>query len=186
MINEIWKDIENFEGIYQISNYGNVKSMERIVDIGNSRIYTQKEKIIKTYGKRYRQVNLYKNAKCHHFYIHVLLAKSFIPNVNNKEQVNHIDGNKFNNNLDNLEWVTRSENSRHAYDVLKINKRIYKKGLLNKLSKPVYQYALDGIFIKKWDSITEAVNFFKPKKASISMCCNKKIKQTLGYKWSFN
>ena len=120
------------------------------------------------------------------FNIHRLIAIHFIPNSLNKEQVNHKDSNPLNNSINNLEWVTRSENSRHAYDVLKINKRIYKKGLLNKLSKPVYQYALDGIFIKKWDSITEAVNFFKPKKASISMCCNKKIKQTLGYKWSFN
>lgn len=185
MIDEVWVNIENFEGLYQISNLGNVKSMNRIVDIGNGKIYTQKEKIIKNYGKTYRQVNLYKNAKCYHFYIHILLAKAFIPNSNNKEQVNHIDGNKFNNDLRNLEWVTRSENARHAHDILKVNKRAYQKGVMNKLSKSVSQYTLDGIFIKKWDSIAEAVNFFKPKKASISMCCNKKIKQTLGYKWSF-
>jgi len=183
---EVWKDIEGFENSYQISNLGNVKSLNRIVDIGNGKYYTQKEKIISCYGKIYKQVNLYKNGKCYHRYIHILLAKNFILNKYNKEQVNHIDGNKLNNDLNNLEWVTKSENARHAY-VLKIGSKMkYNKGVLNKLSKPVNQYTLDNCFVKRWDSISEAVNYFKPKNACISMCCNGKIKKTLGYKWQFD
>jgi hypothetical protein len=185
---EEWKDIELFIGKYQISSLGRVKSLDRNVYRKDGTLaYKQQELIICQYGKIYNQVNLYKEGKLHHFYTHILLAKHFILNPKNKEQVNHIDGNKKNNSLSNLEWVTKSENAKHAYDVLGIGKyRIYKKGLDNKLSKSVNQYDLNNNFIKKWDNITQAMKSLNNKKASISLCCNGKLKKSAGYKWEFS
>ena len=116
---EVWKDIEGYEGLYQVSTCGNIKSLARIVHSEKRGDYKIKEKILKqsdtTTG--YKKVELCKdNEKRKSFKVHRLVAQAFIPNPNNKPEVNHIDGNKINNNIDNLEWVTSSENSIHAYE----------------------------------------------------------------------
>lgn len=108
---EIWKDIEGYEGIYQVSNTGKVRSLDR--KVWN---YTKKGRILKMHnnGHGYYNVSLHskeKNEK--HVYIHILVAKAFIPNPNNYEQVNHKDFNKLNNCVDNLEWVSRKQNVLH-------------------------------------------------------------------------
>ena len=110
---EIWKDISNFEGLYQVSNLGNVK---RIL-FKNGKYEIKKDKIktkrIDKYG--YDTVALCKNGKQKNYLVHRLVALAFIPNLLNKPQVNHIDGNKQNNNVNNLEWCSNSENQLHAY-----------------------------------------------------------------------
>lgn len=115
---EVWKDIEGYEGLYQVSTCGNIKSLAKPRKNGNGRSYIQKEKLLKqsftTTG--YKKVELYKDGKRKSFKVHRLVAIAFIPNPDNKPEVNHIDGNKINNNIDNLEWVTSSENSIHAYE----------------------------------------------------------------------
>lgn len=113
---EEWKDIEGYEGIYQVSNYGNVKSLAR--QRRNSKgIYMQKEKLLSLTNTStgYKKVELVKNGKKKGYKVHRLVAMAFIDNPENKPEVNHIDGNKINNHVDNLEWVTSSENSIHAY-----------------------------------------------------------------------
>ena len=115
---EVWKDVEGYEGLYQISNFGNVKSLARIVHSEKRSDYKIKEKILKqsdtTTG--YKKVELHKgNEKRKSFKVHRLVAQAFIPNPENKLEVNHIDGNKHNNNVNNLEWVTSSENKIHAF-----------------------------------------------------------------------
>lgn len=113
---EIWKDIEGYNGIYQISSLGRVKSIERVVhdSIGRTRIL--KEKYIKPIvSGEYYSINIRINNEYKPISIHRALATAFIPNPGEKPEVNHIDGNKFNNSLDNLEWVTYSENISHAY-----------------------------------------------------------------------
>ena len=114
---EIWKDIQEYEGLYQISNYGRVKSLRD--NKGNYR-----EKIIKSRPSKngYIIINLSKNGKAKTFKIHRLVSIHFIPNPENKPQVNHKDGNKLNNSVSNLEWVTASENSLHATHITKENK----------------------------------------------------------------
>ena len=116
---EIWKDIKGYEGLYQVSNLGNVKSLPKIRNTGllNAKSYKTKEKILKTGGKRYEIVVLYKNKKPKTFPIHKLVAEYFLENPNNYYCVNHKDGNKLNNNIENLEWCTISENTKHAYDL---------------------------------------------------------------------
>lgn len=117
---EIWKDIKGYEGLYQVSNLGRIKSFSK-----------RKELIRKpTKNKKrngYLEISLFKNNKEKRFKVHRLVAEAFIPNPENKEEVNHIDGNKSNNNKNNLEWVTDKENKEHAW----------KNGLMNSNHKKV-------------------------------------------------
>lgn len=112
---EIWKDIQGYEGLYQISNFGRVKSLFRIVERpGRSGPFqTVQEKILKIRydGKGYVQVRLYKNGESSYPKVHRLVAKAFIPNPHNLEQVNHIDRVRDNNCSSNLEWVTAQRNT---------------------------------------------------------------------------
>jgi hypothetical protein len=108
---EIWKSIKGYEGIYEISNYGRVSSLPRK--------YLPKGKIL-DYGVNnigYPRVNLCKNGKVKPYLVHRIIAKAFIPNPNNKPQINHINGIKTDNRLENLEWTTQSENVIHAYKI---------------------------------------------------------------------
>lgn len=116
-VGEIWKDITDFPN-YQISNYGRVKSKARITNVGikNVKEIKRKEKILKPLKltKGYLGIKLYNNTFSKTFKIHRLVAETFIPNLNNLPQVNHIDGNKQNNYVDNLEWISNLKNQRHA------------------------------------------------------------------------
>ena len=113
---EIWKDIQGYENYYQVSNLGNVKSLRRTIIRKNGRPYTEKEKILRQYedNKGYMYVCLCFNGKIKSIKVHRPVANSFIFNENNKPQVNHIDYNKKNNRVENLEWCTNLENYIHA------------------------------------------------------------------------
>lgn len=169
---EIWKDIEGYEGFYQVSNYGRVKSLK-----------FGKEKILKhrrnTFG--YLEIVLCSGGKPKSFKIHRLVAKAFIPNPNNLPQINHKDENKENNCEWNLEWCTPSYNINYG----KRNERVRQTETNNtNRSKQVCQYTLDKQIIKVWQSINECKrNGFSC--GNISQCCNGKRIQYKGYKWEF-
>ncbi len=116
---EIWKDIEGYEGLYQVSNLGRVKSLERLVTPRPGVAYTRPEQIIKhNYGskiKGYPNLNLCRDGRVVNALIHRLVAQAFIPNPDNKRCINHIDGDKNNFKISNIEWVTHSENTKHAF-----------------------------------------------------------------------
>ena len=112
MNNEVWKDIKDYEGLYQISNYGRIKSLER-----KTKYKYIKEKIKNLNSNRngYLEVSLCKNGVKKPFMVHRLVAKHFLDSFDEKLDVNHIDCNKKNNNIKNLEMTTRSENIKHAW-----------------------------------------------------------------------
>ena len=115
---EIWKDVKGYEGLYQVSNLGNVKSLNRIKHYVNGRKYTLNGRVLKgiLVGNGYYNIVLCSSVK-RKFYIHRLVAQSFIPNPKNKPEVNHINGIKTDNRVVNLEWSTRLENQRHAKEM---------------------------------------------------------------------
>jgi len=147
---EIWKDIKGYEGLYQVSNLGRVKSLQRYVthNFGGKKIV--RERILKQIinGSGYYLVCLHILGKQKNHHIHRLLSDHFIPNPDNKPQVNHIDGNKLNNNIKNLEWATSSENTQHAID----NGLLKSKGADNHKARLVLDLQT-GIF---YDTINHA------------------------------
>lgn len=115
--NEIWKDVKGYEGLYQISNFGIVKSCARIIirNNGTNLTLSGKVKTPSTTKNGYYYVALWNRNKHKHALLHRILSIAFIPNPENKKEVNHKDGNKKNNSLENLEWVTHQENGMHSY-----------------------------------------------------------------------
>ena len=188
-IGEVWKDIPNYEGYYQISNLGRIKSVARKVKYQNS-YRNVKEKLKKTFiGKQgYERVELSKNGKIKKYNVHRIVANVFISNPLNKETVNHINGIKTDNRVENLEWATRSENELHAYKIgLAKNSekqrnvaRLYCKE--NKI-KSIIQLDLDGNFIKEWKSAKEVEEKINISRKNISQCITGKNKTAGGYKW---
>lgn len=113
---EIWKDIPSYEGYYQVSNLGNFRSLPRRVRYKSNgwRNYPSKTLLTETTKDNYQRIVLMKEGVKTRYQAHRLVALAFIPNPDNKPFINHIDGNKSNNNADNLEWCTASENVTHA------------------------------------------------------------------------
>lgn len=133
---EDWQSIKGYEGFYEVSNYGRVRSVDRTIKYSDGRELSYKGMVLKPNASegRYLGVSLYKNQKKERLYVHRLVAKAFIENSDNKPQVNHKDGNRFNNYTTNLEWVDQNENMKHAYDNgLSVNPRL--PGEMNPNSK---------------------------------------------------
>ena len=114
---EYWADIEGYEGIYQVSNHGNVRSLNRVTTRKNGRELTINGQPMRQQKnhKGYLRVKLKLNGKESAFFAHRLVAQAFLPNLDNKPQVNHLNGIKHDNNVCNLEWCTQAENIEHAF-----------------------------------------------------------------------
>lgn len=179
---EIWKDIPNYEGLYQVSNLGRIKSLKR--EANNQ--YCKDDTILKVrkHKNGYCFVALYKNGKSKEISIHRIVATSFLENSNNYPSINHINGNKEDNRIENLEWCSPSHNTKEAfriglmkpnYKVLKENSKRLSIGVLqiDKLTKKV---------IKEWDSMKEAEDTLKIK-THINEVISGRRKSASGFLW---
>jgi len=195
---EVWKDIDGYENLYQVSNKGRIKSLERYRKTkhlsGVNSGYIQKE-LIKSQKKLkpnktsnvsscYMQVTLCKNGNSKIFSVHRLVANAFIPNRHNKPYVNHLDGNRENNDASNLEWTTNRENQIHAVfninnglnakQVVALNKKTMKKEIEFKSMTDASKWLLKNNKTKDKTCLT-----------GIIKSCKNKIPSYLGYIWEY-
>lgn len=188
---EIWRPIKGYETYYEISNFGNVRSVDRIVTYSNGRKRLWKGQMMKPYKDRYGYLalNLCKNSKYSAFTVHRLVAQAFLPNPDNLPVINHKDENKTSNfvflNKDgsvdfdksNLEWCSISYNNCYGTRL---------KHIVEKLSKPVIQ--IDNVtdeVIAEYPSTMEAARQLNISQGHISACCNGKLKTYKRFKWRY-
>ena len=172
------RKIKNFPG-YIVSEFGDVYS----VNYGHTGISKKLKQKPTRCG--YFIVGLYKNKKAYWKTVHRLVADAFIPNPENKPQVNHLDGNKKNNKVDNLEWVSASENTKHAFAVLG-KKSVWKnKTGKNFPASKIVQQIKDGKIISEFYGTAEAERATGINAGQIWKCCQGKQVETCGYKWKY-
>lgn len=183
---EIWKDVPGYEGRYAVSTFGMVKSYDGFRKINHGALQPFKGRILNaTSNKLYHAVMFTENGKMKNVRVHQWVAKTFIPNPNNYKEINHIDGNKRNNRIENLEWCTRQENNQHMYRVGLAKPVKSWLGRINEpdRSLPIIQYDLNGIIIKEWPSTAEVKRQLGFNKTNIGYCANGKYKQAYGFIW---
>ena len=170
MTKEIWRDIEGYEGYYQVSDQGRVKSL--------GRKWRKSERILKPVVSHdgYVVVNLYAGGKPKMHKVHRLVCQSFHDNPDNKPQVNHINEIKTDNRACNLEWCTCKQNVNHGTRTERSAKA---------RSKPVGQYTLDGELVKIWQSPCEAGKQIGLSDSHVSKVANGKLKTAYGFIWKY-
>lgn len=189
VVEEVWKDIDCFEGRYQVSTFGRVKSLKRkITDINKN--YILNEKILKQAAMTngYKFIALCKNSVYKQLSIHRLVAIAFIPNPDNKPEVNHKKGIKIDNRVSELEWSTRSENQLHSYKIgiMKPPRAALGKfGKDNPSSKKIIQCDLNGNEIAVFYGMAEARRVLKMPHINIGEVCRGEQKTSGGFKWKW-
>lgn len=173
---EIWKNIRDYEGLYQVSNLGRVKSL------GNNK--TKKEKIMKPSVNKsgYLLICLSKNGYIKNYLVHRLVAQAFIPNPYDLPQVNHKDEDKTNNVVSNLEWCDQKYNNNYGTRL----ERVAEKTTNGKKSKPVLKIdPISNEIVAEFPSIMEVQRQLGIKHSHISECCNGKRNTAVGFIWQY-
>ena len=182
MDKEIWRPVKGYENLYEVSNHGNVRSLDRVVVQGNRHgtqsIREYKGKLLKAQSFKktgYKYVNLAKNGRFERFTIHRLVAIAFIDKPEGLDVINHIDSNPTNNHVSNLEWCTQSYNVQYSYDTGRKAPPHQKK---------IGQYDMEGNLIRTWESISEAKRTVPHCKNITKVLSGERI-QSGGYKWKY-
>ena len=190
MMEEIWKDIEGYEGIYQVSNLGRVRSLDRYYTKPHPRNgvptkYFKRGSIITNHTLRngYTNVMLKFEGGKKNFMVHRLVAKAFVPGYFEGADVNHKDSNRQNNHADNLEWMTRRDNLMYNND----KNASAMEQIHRSQRKPIIQMTMDGEYIREWPSIYAAHLALGLDSKSISGACRQRygMKTCGGYRWKF-
>lgn len=183
MKNEIWKPVKDYEGLYEVSNFGRVRSLDMVLPmIANGVVTTRvRHGVLRKFHKGhtgYDYVMLRKQGHPRNCRVHRIVAQAFIPNPNNLPEVNHKDENKSNNRADNLEWCTSSYNHRYGTTI---------ERAADKIRRPVFQLSMDGQIIKRYNSVTEAEKATGVTTSTISGCCKGSYghKSAGGYRWRY-
>ena len=187
---EIWKPVVGYEGVYEVSSFGRIRSLDRITSYISrtqegkeyTTTHTHKGKLMKQHNNHfgYKVIALRKDGKYRTYMVHRLVADAFLFNPNNYPVVNHKDENKQNNCVDNLEWCTQQYNINYGSGNLRrINTRNQNKSY--HYQREVGQYTLDGVLIKKYPSASDTGYC----RESIRDCCNGRQKTAYGYKWGY-
>ena len=172
---ELWIDIDGYPG-YQVSNKGRVRSSKT----NNQKLDENGYHILKAHKRcEYLYVSLYQDGRIKNMLVHRLVAMAFIPNPNKHKYVNHIDEDKLNNNVKNLEWCTAIQNLKHSDIINKLLSAAHKSN-----EKKVLMYK-DGAFVAEFDSITKAANAIGSRQQHVTSCLYGKCKTTKGYSFKF-
>jgi hypothetical protein len=175
---EVWKDIAGYEGLYQVSNMGRVRSLDRMVK-GRYSPYLQKGRVLRYSFARhaklkYKEVTLCKSGKLKTHLIHRLVAQAFVPNLGGYDVVNHLDENTLNNKSDNLEWCTQKHNINYGTG-------LQRRSATRKI--PVLQYSKNGDFLAEYPSQRDAAQATNGSFQAIGQCCLGHIPSSGGFIW---
>lgn len=182
---EIWKDVVGAEGLYEISSFGRLKSLRKNAHTPSytnrkGRMIVERIMAFTTNPKGYLQAGFFVAGKQKTSPVHRLVAQAFIPNPLNKPQINHINGIKNDNRVENLEWCTNQENVQHAFDT-GLAKGLF--GADNKHSIPISQFTMDGIWIKDWSGACEVQREIGICQSNITACTAGRRKSAMGFIW---
>lgn len=185
---EVWKPVVGYEGLYEVSNYGRVKSLDRLVSYSNGTVLKFKGKVLKpqlTKDKRYYFVRLPKDGQTKNILVHRLVAQAFIPNTLNLPVVNHKNEDGFCNYVWNLEWCTAKYNLNYGTAQVRNSKNHINNP---SISKPVNMFSLDGKFVKWFPSAAEALRYLGKSTYAVSNIRDAildKRKTAYGFKWEY-
>lgn len=200
---EEWRPVKGYEGYYEVSDLGRVRSLDRVVYSsfkGTWKSRLVKGRILKALDNGsamgYLFVNLNKNGKTKEFYVHRLVADAFIPNPNNFPIINHKDENAKNNSADNLEWCTQKYNCNYGGHIERVRRFLLSDKNPNrgkprpekfkeKVRKPILQFNMDGILVKEWDSAKTAGVSLGISPSSITATCRGKHRFCKKYIWRY-
>ena len=185
-INEIWKTVIGYEGLYEVSSMGRVRSLDRYVRGRGDSMKLHKGRTLHPKIDRdgYCIYNLCKDGKVKNFRAHRLVADAFIPNPNNKSCIDHINTIRNDNRVENLRWSTQQENVNNPITINRMStaKKNQEKG---NHQTPITQYDLNGNFIKEYPTIKEAVMETGTNRTSIISCANGRYKTANGFRWGY-